>query len=84
MGCTLCLGLFVMLQPSIHTADILSFPASSSQCWVCRRGVCRREVYRRGGGCRRGPSQSLFGDKTPFCLGSVLAAPLLNAALERI
>lgn len=41
-------------------------------------GVCRRGV------CRRGPSQSLFGDKTPFCLGSVLAAPLLNAALERI
>lgn len=73
MGCTVCLGLFVMLQPSIHTADILFFPASSSQCWVCRRGVCRR-----------GPSQSLFGDKTPFCLGSVLAAPLLNAALERI
>lgn len=38
MGCTVCLGLFVMLQPSIHTADILFFPASSSQCWVCRRG----------------------------------------------
>lgn len=79
MGCTVCLGLFVMLQPSVHTADILFFPASSSQCWVCRRGGVQE-----GGVCRRGPSQSLFGDKTPFCLGSVLAAPLLNAALERI
>lgn len=63
-------GAFVVLQPSVHTADLLFFPASSSQCWVCRRGVCRRGGCAGGG--RRSPSLVI---KLPF-VSALFSRPL--------